>query len=301
MNQNLKVYKSGRNDDTELYCLSDITSTFPFPAPAILSTVGAEKWPLIRQQYPQGFVGESGLVVQVTCYLMRRGGRTILVDTGLGHSFTAPTGQIGHGQLLDKLGAIGVAPTAIDTVFHTHLHQDHVGWNLHDAGNGMQPTFPNARYLAPQRDWAMYQQLLAAQAEGIEHVQQQLLPLEESGQFTLVEGEIELGEGICAFPTPGHSPGHMSIQVNTKEGLNYLIAGDAFFHPLQLAMPTAHTAIDARNDAEAANNTRLDLVERIQRENLLVSACHFYAAAFGRVVWEEVNGVQELVWREVVA
>lgn len=63
--------------------------------------------------------------------------------------------------------------------------------------------------------------------------------------------------------------------------------------------PNAHTAIGARNDAVQANNTHLTLVERIQQENLLVSACHFYAAAFGGVMREAVDGVQELVWQEV--
>jgi glyoxylase-like metal-dependent hydrolase (beta-lactamase superfamily II) len=293
MSERMKHYRSGPNDDTEIYCLSDITATFPLPAPVILPTVGTADWPVIRERYPESFVNKDGLIVQVTCYLIRQGGRTILVDTGLGQTFTGPTGEVEHGQLLEQLQHIGVAPTAIDIVFHTHLHRDHVGWNMSDQGAGWQPTFPNARHLAPRLDWLRYEPLLATQDEGADHLRLQLIPLQAQGMLTLVEGEVALTETIYAFPSPGHSPGHMSVQVSSSGDAKYLIAGDAFFHPLQLATPTHHTAIDATNDAAQANATRTELVARIERENLLVSACHFTVAGFGRVV----DGGQGRYWQ----
>lgn len=286
MSQTIQTYRSEPDAATTIYCLTDITATFPFPAPAVMPTVSAAEWIAIQQRYPQSFAEGEKLVAQVACYLLRQDGRTILVDTGLGETFTNPTGGTGHGQLAAQLQQIGVAPDEVDLVFHTHLHPDHVGWNVRQEADGPQPTFANARYLAPRLDWAMYERMLAEGADGVEHVRTQLLPLYKEGMLELVEGEVGLAEHICAFPTPGHSPGHMSVQINTNSD-NYLIAGDAFFHPLQFATPTHYTRMDGMNDAAQANATRAHLLARIGEEKLLVSACHFFHPGFGRIVEDE--------------
>jgi glyoxylase-like metal-dependent hydrolase (beta-lactamase superfamily II) len=44
-------------------------------------------------------------------------------------------------------------------------------------------------------------------------------------KFNLVQGEEEIVEGIRVFPTPGHSPGHMAVSVETAKGV-YVLAGD---------------------------------------------------------------------------
>jgi glyoxylase-like metal-dependent hydrolase (beta-lactamase superfamily II) len=72
--------------------------------------------------------------------VVRSGGKVILVDTGL---------QAADGILLDDMKQKGVNREDIDLVVFTHLHPDHVGWNLTDG----KPTFPKARYLVPQTDW----------------------------------------------------------------------------------------------------------------------------------------------------
>ncbi len=68
---------------------------------------------------------------------MRSGGKLIIVDTGL---------QAPDGILMEDMKAKGVNREEVDLVVFTHLHPDHVGWNLTDC----KPTFPNARYLIPQ-------------------------------------------------------------------------------------------------------------------------------------------------------
>lgn len=280
MNSTIHHYHCGA---TELYCLPDVTATFPFPAPAVMPTVSAMEWAMAHQFYAASFAEGEKFVAQVTCYLLRQAGQTILVDTGMGENFTGPTGEKGDGQLLQQLATIGVAPAAIDLVVHTHLHQDHVGWNLHLAADGMTPTFPNARYLAPQRDWHFYETLLTTKPEAAAHFVQQVMPLHARGLLTLLDGEVAIGDGISVFPTPGHSPGHMSLLVQ-GDAATYLIAGDAFFHPLQLTGPTHHTGMDAMADAAQANATRTQLVAQIQQQGWLVSACHFFTPAFGKLV-----------------
>src|SRR5512145_2754293 len=74
-------------------------------------------------------------------YLIRSDGRTILVDTGLGPK-PAETPDAPWGQLLHDFQAKGVRPEEVDMVVMTHLHRDHVGWNLKTEGKKYVPTFP---------------------------------------------------------------------------------------------------------------------------------------------------------------
>ena len=87
--------------------------------------------------------------VHFDCYLVRSEGRTILVDTGAGTMATNPgtvVNLIGgvEGRLTSSLQEAVVSLGDLDTVFLTHLHPDHVGWNLTPGESGRTPTFPNA-------------------------------------------------------------------------------------------------------------------------------------------------------------
>src|SRR5438128_12240045 len=78
--------------------------------------------------------------VPIGCYLIRTGGRTVLVDAGLG---PLALDWAEGGDLPAALAGVGVAPADIDTVACTHLHIDHIGWLVHDGA----PWFPNATVL----------------------------------------------------------------------------------------------------------------------------------------------------------
>lgn len=128
-----------------------LTMTFP--------DVPAEAWTPYQQKYPEGFNGADNLRVHFECYLIRSSGQTLLVDTGAGSMATNP-GTVSafaggtDGKLLAELQAAGVSPGDVDTVFLSHLHPDHVGWNLSQSGGS--PTFPRARYTFHQADWEAF-------------------------------------------------------------------------------------------------------------------------------------------------
>jgi len=91
----------------------------------------------------------------VQTWVLRSAGRTVLVDTGLGHGkapeFGAPDE---HGDdLLGRLAATGVRPDEVDLVINTHLHDDHVGWNTRFVDGEWVPTFPHAQYLISRADF----------------------------------------------------------------------------------------------------------------------------------------------------
>ena len=63
-----------------------------------------------------------------------------------------------QGAFLEEIAAAGFARESVDYVVCTHLHPDHVGWNTMLIDGEWQPTFPNARYLFSEKDWAWLDQ-----------------------------------------------------------------------------------------------------------------------------------------------
>ena len=106
--------------------------------------VEAQEWAPYRELYPELFAG-SRWRLPVKIHLIRSGGTTVLVDTGVGPrgSFPMWRGER-EGLLPAALAELGVERDAVDVVFLTHLHIDHIGWTTDE---GAEVLFPNARYL----------------------------------------------------------------------------------------------------------------------------------------------------------
>ena len=166
----------------------------------------------------------------VYCFYVDTGEHKIMVDTGLCdepratkfHHKCQKRGCMEAPSHLQKV--IGVHPDEIDIVIFTHLHWDHV--------QNMK-AFRNARYICPEIEikWAynplpLYYRTYESPILGIE-------PAYFGCQFELVHGETEIVPGISMFETPGHSPGHMAVVVETSAG-DITIAGDAVFQARNL-------------------------------------------------------------------
>ena len=212
-------------------------------------------------------------------YLIRSDGRTILVDTGLGPR-PADTPDVPWGELLRDFTARGVRPEEVDMVVMTHLHRDHVGWNLTADGARWKPTFPNARYWCSRTDWDTCHDP-AVQPQRFPNAPTCVWPLAELGLVEFMEGEHAITRDLTAVPTPGHTPGHMSILV-TSQGQRALVLGDAAHNPVQLQEPDWVSRADM--DPDLTRQTRKALLERLEREQILVAAGHFAAPGFGRIV-----------------
>lgn len=104
-----------------------------------------------RDIYPPCY-GDRGFCTDAGAFAVRSSGKTVLVDTGIGPGPIAMLGGL-QGRLVDDMASKGVKPEDVDIVVHTHLHFDHVGWNLRDG----RPTFPNAMYYAPAADLAFFE------------------------------------------------------------------------------------------------------------------------------------------------
>ncbi len=126
-------------------------------------------------------------------------------------------------------------------------------------------------------EWATCEQLLLTNPAASAYVAEQIQPLREWGILTLLEAEPEIATEVHAI----HTPGHMSLWIKASNGQNLLIAGDAFYHPLQVTEPMHHFGADG--DAKVANTTRIQLLERFAHQVLILAACHFPEPGFGRV------------------
>lgn len=264
----------------EVLALTDSAGDFPLPLSQLFPSVPADAWAPFRQRYPELFSGPDTWHNHYGCYLLRSQGRTILVDTGLGSKATNPgavnmfAGGI-DGRLLTELHAAGVRPEDVETVFFTHLHPDHVGWNLSQG----RPTFPRARYVAPQTDWAASKQFEAATP--FSYWEETLGPLQTLGVLDLLPGEHALTSEITAIPTPGHTPGHMSVAI-LSGGQRALITGDVAVHPAQVTETDWPMRFDM--DQELAPKVRRQVLDRVEAEHTILIACHFPDPGFGHLV-----------------
>jgi glyoxylase-like metal-dependent hydrolase (beta-lactamase superfamily II) len=96
-----------------------------------------------------------------------------------------------------------------------------------------------------------------------------------------MHGEHTISRELTAVPTPGHTPGHVSILV-TSQGQRALILGDAAHNPVQIEEPDWVSRADM--DPDLTRQTRKALIERLEREQIMVAAGHFPAPGFGRIV-----------------
>ena len=234
------------------------------------------------QGYRQHLVDGHKVRFNLASYLIRSEGRTILVDTGMG-ARPADAPETPWGELMNDFQAHGLSVDDIDMVVMTHLHRDHVGWNLvppADDGGKYLPTFPNARYWFSAKDWEACHDPDIMPSR-FPNAPACVWPLEELGLIEMMEGEHVLTGELTAFPSPGHTPGHMSIMVSSQ-GERAIILGDAIHNQAQVN----ETDWESRADMDPVQTriTRGNLMQQLETENILGIIGHFPYPGFGKVV-----------------
>jgi glyoxylase-like metal-dependent hydrolase (beta-lactamase superfamily II) len=269
-----------RVGDVDLFALCDADIEDTDPIEAAFPMVPAEAWDELRAAYPETVAPSGRWRLHVHCYVLRSAAWTVLVDTGIGPE-TAPAfaWSATAGRLRHELAMVGVDPAEVGYVMITHVHDDHIGWNV--APGTTDPMFPNAEYVVNRADWeALRDSPDEANRAIFEAV---LAPLEPSGLLRLSEGEMRINQELVVLHAPGHTPGHQVVLLDSHDE-RAIIVGDTANHPCQVAQPTWSGASDA--DPEGAARTRAELLERIEREGRLVATAHF-PEPFGHVETED--------------
>src|SRR5690606_7188683 len=128
------------------------------------------------------------------------------------------------------LVAAGYDPDTVDIVLCTHLHFDHVGWNTRWDGTRWVPTFPNARYLFGKGEYDHWKHHDDG-SHNMDHFADAIDPVVEAGLVDFIPAEHQVCAEVSLFPTPGHTPGHVSVLIRSQ-GQEAVITGDLMHHPL---------------------------------------------------------------------
>ena len=106
-------------------------------------------------------------------------------------------------------------------------------------------------------------------------------PLFDADLVDLVAEDHEVDACIRFEPTPGHTPGHVSVRISSR-GEQAVITGDLVHHPVQFARPDWVPSVDS--DPALATRTRKDFMERYADSPTLVIGTHFAGPTAGRLV-----------------
>lgn len=223
------------------------------------------------------FVDDSGnAIVSIHGLLIDTGSRRILVDTCVGEMREGVQFPPATSPFIERLADAGWSVDDVDTVVCTHMHFDHVGWNTHLVDGKWTVTFPNARYLFGRAEWEHW-----STTEGDRgNVADTVTPVLDAGAADLVESDHRICDEVRLVPTPGHTPGHVSVVVESR-GESAVITGDLAHNPVQFAIPEITMPADT-DSAMAVATRRRFLTERAE-DGALVIGTHFAGRTAGRV------------------
>jgi glyoxylase-like metal-dependent hydrolase (beta-lactamase superfamily II) len=197
--------------DFELSIFSD--GTYPLDGGAFFGVVPKVMWSRKVQSDEK-----NNVTAGLNSLLIRTGKQIVLVETGMGNKLSDRMIKF-YGQpakLLDNLAAAGVAPEDVDIVINSHLHFDHCGWNtIRDRNGKIVPTFPRAKYYAPQGEWQYARH--PSERDAISFISENYDPLVESGQMTLLKGGEEIVTGISVETFPGHTARMQAVIVQSNK------------------------------------------------------------------------------------
>lgn len=238
----------------------------------------------MRWMIPRYATEEGKLRMSIHAYVLEAGTRRIVVDTCLGNDKQGrliPLWNNLNTPFLYKMTEAGFAPETIDTVICTHLHVDHVGWNTKLVAGQWVPTFPNAKYLFGKTEydfWLGFEESKEQRAVFADSVK----PVVDAGLAELIPNEHQVCGEVSTFPTPGHSPGHLSIRIRS-EGEEAVLLGDVAHHPVQFEHLDWSSTFDS--DPVGSARMREELFGKLAGTKVKIFGGHFdpgYAVREGR-------------------
>ncbi|MEU4115541.1 MBL fold metallo-hydrolase [Kitasatospora sp. NPDC028055] len=227
--------------------------------------------------------------------MVRTGGRAVLVDTGVGDGRERPGRVMCHrcrGRFLELLAEAGVRPGDVDIVVNTHLHVDHVGWNIREREGRWVRAFPDAVYHVPADDLAFFDPAVAPPARtggGVDPAvwaqwdqvfADSVAPVPAAGQGAAWGGTRVVGAGLVLEQAPGHTAGSCVLRLESVGG-SAVFVGDLLRSPVQLAHPACGSCFCLDPDRAAAGRRRI-LQQAVERRELVVPA-HFAGPGAARV------------------
>lgn len=158
---------------------------------------------------------------------------SVLVDAGLydveTHPIYAIDGYEPPPSLIAQLADAGIAPDSIEHVVITHRHWDHFNATTVEQDGMFVPQFPNAVVYLGQADWDTAQDALQVTDSPESKT---LKVLNERDKLILIDGETDIAEGVQVIPTPGETPGHQIVRIESNGEVAYFL-GDLYHHLIE--------------------------------------------------------------------
>lgn len=258
----------------------------PTPGSFLFAEAAPEKLLQHAWLQPHFMTAEGMLISSIHAFLIESGSRVIVVDTCVGNDKprAVKNWHMRKGRFLEDMAEAGFPRERVTHVVCTHLHVDHVGWNTLLKDGKWVPTFPKARYLIGRREWDYWSKAQDPSDRAIQD--DSVRPVLDAGLADLVDADFQITPEVRLEPTPGHTPGHVSVRISSK-GEEAVVTGDLMHHPVQCAMPAMNSRFDV--DPEAARRTRRAFLEKYKDGKALVLGTHFAAPTGGRIVRDAGN------------
>ena len=163
------------------------------------------------------------IALGMRCLLIEHDDGLVLIDNGAGNKEIEKfrdiyglenAGSTGRTMLEDAIATAGFSPADVKVMIDTHLHFDHAGGNTYlDEGGALQISFPNARYFVQrgEYEWATHTNERTAAS----YFGRNWDPIIAAGRFVFIEGNREIVPGISVRRTPGHTPHHQSVIIES--------------------------------------------------------------------------------------
>jgi glyoxylase-like metal-dependent hydrolase (beta-lactamase superfamily II) len=251
---------------------------FPAATPAMIEEA--------RRALPGRISADGKIIMSFHSFVLRTERHTIVIDTCCNKSRPGREQfDKGKADFLGGLAGLGVKPQEVTHVMCTHLHWDHVGWNTQRVDGQWVPTFPNAKYIMAKREYDYWDAVYAKEGGGSGNIhamafEDSVLPIMRAEKAVLVQDDFELDKGVSLEPCPGHTPGHVVVNV-ASGGKKGVFIGDVIHHPMQLLFPELSSRADAEMDA--SRPTRRALIEKHADTGNVVMPHHFATPSSGMI------------------
>ena len=258
--------------DLPVTVLSDGTNPLPLGSLLLNAKPGQ-----LEKTFAASFL-DTTVEASDNAFLIRTGGKLVLVDVGCGDLLGAS-----FGQLTKSLQNAGVQPEQIDAVLLTHMHPDHCGGLMRNG----KMVFPNATvyFAKAEGDFWLSEEHLknapAAYKPYFQYAQNSVLPYVKAGKVVAFNPGDNLFPGITAVGTPGHTPGHTSYAIESN-GEKLLILGD-LIHAAAVQFADPDIAISFDSDPKQAVITRKRIFDDAVKGKYLIVGEHLSFPGVGHL------------------
>ena len=262
--------------DIEVLVISDGV----LPLPTTMLAHNAD--PAVRATWLHDmFLPQDAFDWALNAVMVRSGGKTILIDAGLGSDPNLNLPRA--GQLIKRLAAAGIDLSAVTDLVLTHLHMDHIGGLLVDGVKEQLRKDLRIHVAAAEvKFWEKPDFSRTAMPEGFPDALRataKRFVKEYGSRLRLFDDVHEIAPGVIAHRTGGHTPGHSVVRMASGDDA-LTFAGDAVF-AVGFEQPDWHNGFE--HDPEEAARVRVRLLRQLAATGEMLVATHLPFPSVGRV------------------